>query len=77
MSAAEQLGVERAARLRQQISSLGAQVQAITPIREGRLVRMVGTRLEVAGCTGAVGSRCSIQAEEERSVEAEDRKSVV
>ncbi|MFT6680986.1 FliI/YscN family ATPase [Haliea salexigens] len=71
MSAAVQLGVERAARLRQQISSLGARVQANTPIREGRLVRMVGTRLEVAGCTGAVGSRCSIQAEEERSVEAE------
>lgn len=69
-SAEQQLGL-RGARLQDQLSTLAAAVQPAPLVREGRLVRMVGTRLEVEGCTGAVGSRCRIVADAEHSVEAE------
>lgn len=71
MTAAAENLARRGQRLQQRLAALDKQVRREPLIREGRLVRMVGTRLEVEGCTGAVGSRCRIFSEEQRSVEAE------
>ncbi len=71
MTLAAQRIAERGQRLQQRLSSLAVDLRQEPLIREGRLVRMVGTRLEVEGCIGAVGSRCSIFSEEQRRVEAE------
>lgn len=40
-------------------------------VREGRIVQMVGMRLEAEGCRAPIGSRCRIAAEDGRTVEAE------
>ncbi|GAB5413226.1 MAG: flagellar protein export ATPase FliI [Congregibacter sp.] len=50
----------RAGRIRRQMQALAAGVQA-PPLRcEGRLVRMVGMKLEADGCDGAIGDRCRV-----------------
>jgi flagellum-specific ATP synthase len=47
-------------RLRQRCAAAAAHVVEPALVREGRLVRMVGMKLEAEGCEGAVGSRCRI-----------------
>jgi flagellum-specific ATP synthase len=39
---------------------LSSNVEAPTPLREGRLVRMVGMKLEADGCDAPIGGRCRI-----------------
>jgi len=73
-TAAEELAGRRE-RLAAGLSRVRAAVSVPPPLREGRLVRMVGLRLEAEGCRGAVGSRCRIITEDGTekggSVEAE------
>jgi len=65
------LMAERWAGLKVQLQDMASSSLSRLPSREGRLVRMVGLRLEVEGCTGAVGSRCKILGTEGHSIEAE------
>jgi flagellum-specific ATP synthase len=57
-------------RLAGQSASLAASFDPAPALREGRLVRMVGVKLEVQGCEGAIGDRCVVISGEAR-VEAE------
>jgi flagellum-specific ATP synthase len=68
--AAEELAA-RGDRLSLGLARVRRAVTVEPPLREGRLVRMVGLRLEAEGCRGAVGSRCRIITESGGSVEAE------
>ena len=61
----------RKERLSAQLSGLGAAVTVPTPVLGGRLVRMVGMRLEAEGCRAAVRSRCRVFADDGGSLEAE------
>ena len=47
-------------RLGEQLRRLRDTVAAPAPVLEGRLVRMVGMKLEVEGCDGAIGERCRV-----------------
>ena len=47
-------------RLGQNLQRLAARVNRPTPLREGRLMRMVGMKLEAEGCDGAIGERCRV-----------------
>lgn len=50
----------RAGRIRRQMQGLGAGIDAPALRCEGRLVRMVGMKLEADGCDGAIGDRCRV-----------------
>jgi hypothetical protein len=47
-------------RLRQRCAAAAAHVVEPALVREGRLVRMVGMKLEAEGCEGAVGSAVAL-----------------
>lgn len=47
-------------RLSGRVSALGSHVEAPELLREGRLMRMVGMKLEAEGCDGAIGERCRV-----------------
>ena len=51
----------------------GAEVHpaSLTPSVAGRVVRMIGLKIEAAGCTGAVGSRCLVRVAPNRNIVAE------
>ena len=51
----------------------GAEVHgaSLTPSVAGRVVRMIGLKIEAAGCTGAVGSRCLVRVSPHRNIVAE------
>lgn len=50
----------RRQRVLESLASLSDAVHAPQPHRTGRLVRMVGMKLEVEGCDGAIGDRCRV-----------------
>jgi len=55
-----------------QLSQLQKRVEQIDPIAvEGRLNRMVGLTLEAVGCQAVIGSRCLVQSQSSKPVEAE------
>lgn len=58
-SAAEQVHAQHQ-RLQQRVHALTAGVRRPQPFCEGRLVRMVGMKLEAEGCNGAIGERCRV-----------------
>ena len=60
----------RSARLTERLTSLAAGVSTPRPVREGRIVRMVGMKLEAEGCDGAIGERCRVTSEQ-ATVDAE------
>ncbi len=70
MGSAQQAIEDQRERLMQRLQSLTARVSAPQPLREGRLMRMVGMKLEAEGCDGAIGERCRVLSETAR-VEAE------
>jgi flagellum-specific ATP synthase len=70
MRSAQQAIEDQRERLMQRLQSLTARVSAPQPLREGRLMRMVGMKLEAEGCDGAIGERCRVLSETAR-VEAE------
>jgi flagellum-specific ATP synthase len=47
-------------RLQQRFDALAEGVTRPQPFCEGRLVRMVGMKLEAEGCNGAIGERCRV-----------------
>jgi flagellum-specific ATP synthase len=61
----------RARRLSAALANLGDGVASVPPVREGRLVRMVGMRLEAEGLRVPVQSRCHIVADGGAGLEAE------
>jgi len=60
----------RSARLTERLTSLAAEISTPRPVREGRIVRMVGMKLEAEGCDGAIGERCRVTSEQ-ATVDAE------
>lgn len=70
MSRAETEIQRRAARLSEHLTALSAAVEVPRPVREGRIVRMVGMKLEAEGCDGAIGERCRVMSEQV-TIEAE------
>jgi flagellum-specific ATP synthase len=60
----------RQARVLQRLEYLASEVEAPAPVCEGRIVRMVGMKLEAEGCDGAIGERCRIISQQAR-VDAE------
>lgn len=60
MKAVEQELATRRHHLREQLHALTQQVKPPILRREGRLSRMVGLKLEVEGCDGAIGDRCRV-----------------
>ena len=50
----------RGQRVAQRLASLAGDVVMPPLQREGRLVKMVGMKLEVEGCDGAIGDRCRV-----------------
>jgi flagellum-specific ATP synthase len=57
-------------RLSQRLQTLSDRIATPVPVREGRLMRMVGMKLEAEGCDGAIGERCRVLSETAQ-VEAE------
>ncbi|MEM8492709.1 MAG: FliI/YscN family ATPase [Pseudomonadota bacterium] len=47
-----------------QLSALADRVQPQKLLREGRVARMVGMKLEAEGCDGAIGDRCRVLSED-------------
>lgn len=70
-SHATDLSRQRNGRLAGVLAQLGSVVKQVTPVKEGVLVRMVGLKLEAAGCQAAIGSRCQIIPQQGQPVEAE------
>jgi flagellum-specific ATP synthase len=60
MAEATTMLAQRRARIGARIAALAHRVETPAPRREGRLVRVVGMKLEAAGCDGAIGSRCRV-----------------
>ena len=60
MNVVEQELATRRHHLREQLHALARQVKPPALRREGRLSRMVGLKLEVEGCDGAIGDRCRV-----------------
>ena len=55
-----------------QLSQLQKRIDHVNPIAvEGRLNRMVGLTLEAVGCQAVIGSRCLVQSQNSKPVEAE------
>ena len=50
----------RTQRLVAQLSRLKESIEPARLVREGRLARMVGMKLEAEGCDGAIGDRCRV-----------------
>ncbi|MFK7828950.1 MAG: FliI/YscN family ATPase [Congregibacter sp.] len=57
---ASDLIANRQSHLRSRLHDLAANVEAPELLCEGRLARMVGMKLEVEGCDGAIGDRCRV-----------------
>ncbi|MEM6606854.1 MAG: flagellum-specific ATP synthase FliI, partial [Pseudomonadota bacterium] len=51
-------------RIAAQLSALAGRVQPQKLLREGRVARMVGMKLEAEGCDGAIGDRCRVLSED-------------
>lgn len=63
MDSAVELREQQQQRLRDQLQHLCSGVEAPKPVMEGRVVRMVGMKLEAEGCDGAIGERCRVISE--------------
>ncbi|WOJ93305.1 FliI/YscN family ATPase [Congregibacter variabilis] len=60
MQSAQRHGEAQTQRLALRLRDLASRVQAPDLLREGRLMRMVGMKLEAEGCDGAIGERCRV-----------------
>ena len=58
MTSAQSLIETRSEHLTERFRMADADLTALAPTVAGRVVRMIGLKIEAAGCTGAVGSRC-------------------
>ena len=71
MTSVQSLIETRSEHLTERFRIVDADPTALTPTVAGRVVRMIGLKIEAAGCTGAVGSRCQIRVSPHRNIIAE------
>ena len=71
MTSAQSLIDNRSEHLAERFRMADADPTALAPTVAGRVVRMIGLKIEAAGCTGAVGSRCQIRVAHDRNIIAE------
>ena len=71
MAAAQSIIEARSERLAARFRGAEVDPTALTPSVAGRVVRMIGLKIEAAGCTGAVGSRCLVRVAANRNIVAE------
>jgi flagellum-specific ATP synthase len=58
-------------RLAQRLGSAEISADTLRPTVAGRVVRMIGLKIEAAGCTGAIGGRCIIKLAPHKEIVAE------
>ncbi|MEM6545235.1 MAG: FliI/YscN family ATPase [Pseudomonadota bacterium] len=63
-TASPTLGPDRQRRIASQLALLARGIEPHRLLREGRLTRMVGLKLEAEGCDGAIGDRCRVFSED-------------
>ena len=71
MASAQNIIDARSERLTDRFRGAEVHPQSLTPSVAGRVVRMIGLKIEAAGCTGAVGSRCLVRVAPTRNIVAE------
>ena len=71
MWSAQRILDDRSERLTARFRGAEVYPQSLTPSVAGRVVRMIGLKIEAAGCTGAVGSRCLVRVAPSRNIVAE------
>ena len=71
MASAQNIIDARSERLTDRFRGAEVHPQSLTPSVAGRVVRMIGLKIEAAGCTGAVGSRCLVRLAPNRNIVAE------
>ena len=71
MASAQSIIDARSERLTDRFRGAEVHPQSLTPSVAGRVVRMIGLKIEAAGCTGAVGSRCLVRVAPTRNIVAE------
>ena len=71
MASAQSIIDARSERLTDRFRGAEVHPQSLTPSVAGRVVRMIGLKIEAAGCTGAVGSRCLDRLAPNRNILAE------
>ena len=71
MASAQSILDDRSERLTARFRGAAVHPQSLTPSVAGRVVRMIGLKIEAAGCTGAVGSRCLVRVAPSRNIVAE------
>ena len=71
MASAQSIIDARSERLTDRFRGAEVHPQSLTPSVAGRVVRMIGLKIEAAGCTGAVGSRCLVRLAPNRNIVAE------
>ena len=67
----DQAREQRAQQLSRHLTALGESVERPLLQEQGSLIRMVGIKLEAAGCQAPIGSRCKVITDHGHSVEAE------
>jgi flagellum-specific ATP synthase len=71
MEAASSMITARDERLAQRLGAAEISADTLRPTVAGRVVRMIGLKIEAAGCTGAVGGRCVIKLGPHKEIVAE------
>ena len=71
MASAQSIIDARSERLTDRFRGAEVHSQSLTPSVAGRVTRMIGLKIEAAGCTGAVGSRCLVRLAPNRNIVAE------
>ena len=71
MEAASSMITARDERLAQRLGAAEISADTLKPTVAGRVVRMIGLKIEAAGCTGAVGGRCVIKLAPHKEIVAE------
>ena len=61
MEAASSMITARDERLAQRLGAAEISADTLKPTVAGKVVRMIGLKIEAAGCTGAIGGRCLIK----------------
>ena len=71
MESASSMITARDERLAQRLGAAEISADTLKPAVAGRVVRMIGLKIEAAGCTGAVGGRCVIKLAPHKEIVAE------
>jgi len=71
MESASSMITARDERLAQRLGAAEITADTLKPTVAGRVVRMIGLKIEAAGCTGAVGGRCVIKLAPHKEIVAE------